>query len=122
MLPLVRNIEYIDDQTPSLVKAGYKAWGEYGLVGRRYFTKDRGVYRTHNIHIYQADNSGIERHLAFCAYLRSHKQVCIEYEALKREVYARHPADIEAYNDSKNEWIKQIEPVAVEWYRQQEHA
>ncbi|PLZ87744.1 hypothetical protein CI593_15885 [Fischerella thermalis CCMEE 5194] len=22
-------------------------------------------------------------------------------------------------NDSKNEWIKQIEPIALEWYRQQ---
>jgi GrpB-like predicted nucleotidyltransferase (UPF0157 family) len=119
LLPLVRNIEFIDHQTPSLVAIGYKAWGEYGLAGRRYFTKDRGIYRTHNIHVYQFDNPDVERHLAFCAYLRNHKQVCSQYEALKREVYARHPADIEAYNDGKKEWISQIEPVALEWYRQQ---
>ncbi len=118
LLPLVRNINYIDNQTPMLEKLGYKAWGEYGLAGRRYFTKDCGVYRTHNIHVYQADSPDVERHLAFCAYLRNHESVRTEYEALKREVYARHPADIAAYNDGKNEWIKQIEPVAVEWYRQ----
>jgi GrpB-like predicted nucleotidyltransferase (UPF0157 family) len=42
-----------------------------------------------------------------------------QYEALKREVYARHPADFDAYNDGKNQWIKKIEPIALEWYRQQ---
>lgn len=57
LLPLVRNINYIDEQTPMLKELGYKAWGEYGLAGRRYFTKDCGAYRTHNIHIYQADCS-----------------------------------------------------------------
>jgi GrpB-like predicted nucleotidyltransferase (UPF0157 family) len=119
LLPLVRNIAHIDDRTSMLQEAGYQAWGEYGLAGRRYFTKDRGVFRTHNVHIYQADHPEVERHLAFCAYLRSHEQARTEYEALKREVYARHPADNAAYNDGKNVWIKQLEPLAIEWYRQQ---
>lgn len=119
LLPLVHSIGLIEDQTPRLQAAGYQAWGEYGLPGRRYFTKDRGVYRTHNIHIYQPDNPDVERCLAFCAYLRSHAQARREYEALKRAVYALHPADIEAYNDGKNAWIKQVEPLALEWYRQQ---
>ena len=121
LLPLVRTIETLDDLTPMLEHAGYQAWGEYGLVGRRYFTKDRGAYRTHNIHIYQVDNPDIDRHLAFCAYLRNHAQLCDEYAALKREVYARHPSDIAAYNDGKNAWIKAVEAVALEWYRQQAH-
>ena len=63
LLPLVRAITFIDQRTPSLEEAGYKAWGEYGLPGRRYFTRDWGVYRTHNIHIYHVDNPGVERHL-----------------------------------------------------------
>ena len=119
LLPLVRTIETLDDLTPMLEDAGYQAWGEYGLAGRRYFTKDRDAYRTHNIHIYQLGNPDVERHLAFCAYLRSHAQVRDEYAALKRDVYAQHPADIFAYNDGKNAWIKAIEIVALEWYRQQ---
>jgi GrpB-like predicted nucleotidyltransferase (UPF0157 family) len=119
LLPLVRSIQALDDLTPMLEQAGYQAWGEYGLAGRRYFTKDRAAYRTHNIHIYQLDNPDIERHLAFCAYLRSHAQVREEYAALKRAVYAQHPADISAYNDGKNEWIKALESVALKWYRQQ---
>ena len=120
LLPLVRAITRIDELTPALEAAGYKAWGEYGLPGRRYFTKDRDGYRTHNNHIYQADDAEVERHLALCAYLRSHEETCREYEALKRQVFALHSADITAYNNGKNDWIKALEPVAIKWYRQQQ--
>jgi len=121
LLPLVRSIEYIEERTPLLQQAGYLAWGENGLPGRRFFTKDRGSFRTHNLHFYQADHSDVERHLAFCDYLRHHAHARLEYEALKREVYARHPADIAVYSEGKNAWIKRIELVAIAWYRQQLH-
>jgi GrpB-like predicted nucleotidyltransferase (UPF0157 family) len=117
LLPLVRNIAVIDDRTPLLREAGYRDWGECGLPGRRYFTRDRGEMRTHNVHVYQSDDPAVERHLAFCAYLRHHEAVRREYEALKRAAYARYPADIQAYNDGKDAWIKRIEPLAVDWYR-----
>jgi GrpB-like predicted nucleotidyltransferase (UPF0157 family) len=119
LLPLVRAIVAVDDLTPRLRDAGYRDWGEYGLPGRRYFTRDRGEFRTHNIHVYQFDDPGAERHLAFCAYLRHHEPTRREYEALKRAVYERHPADVEAYNDGKNAWIKRVERAAIEWYRRQ---
>jgi GrpB-like predicted nucleotidyltransferase (UPF0157 family) len=119
LLPLVRSHEGLDQRTPVLLQAGYLAWGEYGLPGRRYFTKDRGGDRTHNLHFYPAGHGDVERHLAFCAYLREHAASRLEYEALKHEVYARHPADIAAYSDGKNAWIKRVEAAAIEWYRQQ---
>jgi GrpB-like predicted nucleotidyltransferase (UPF0157 family) len=122
LLPLARDITHIDDRTAMLQEAGYQAWGEYGLPGRRYFTKDRGAHRTHNVHIYQADDPDVDRHLAFCAYLRGHERARNEYEALKREVYAHHPGDIAAYNAGKNAWIKRVEQLALEWYRQRDGA
>src|SRR4051812_24554265 len=117
LLPVVVNIDRVDAHTPALAAAGYKAWGEYGLPGRRYFTKDNCEYRTHNIHIFQEGNDDIERHLALCAYLRSHVEVREDYARLKREVYARHPADIQSYMGGKDAWIKRVEQVAVNWYR-----
>ena len=119
LLPLVRDIIRLDDRTTLLEEAGYHAWGEYGLPGRRYFTRDRGAYRSHNVHIYQFADADVERHLAFCAYLRSHEQARIEYEGLKREMYARFPSDIAAYSAGKDEWIKRVERLALEWFRQQ---
>lgn len=122
LMPTVRDITRIDALTPTLEAAGYKAWGKYGLPGRRYFTKDRGEFRTHNIHIYEAANPEVERHVALCAYLRAHADVCQEYAALKRQTYAQHPADIMAYNNGKDAWIKALQPIAIAWYRQQPDA
>jgi GrpB-like predicted nucleotidyltransferase (UPF0157 family) len=119
VMPLVRCLASVDDHTPRLEEAGYAAWGENGLPGRRYFTKDRGAYRTHNLHVYQLGNPEAERHLAFCAYLRAHDQASREYEALKRAAYERHPADVAAYNGDKDAWIKQTESLALAWYREQ---
>jgi GrpB-like predicted nucleotidyltransferase (UPF0157 family) len=99
------------------VAAGYKAWGEYGIAGRRFFTKDRGEFRTHNVHAFAEGHPSVERHLAFCAYLRCHESVRNEYAALKRLAYVRHPADIAAYCDGKDAWIKRFESIALAWYR-----
>ncbi len=120
-MPLSHDNARIDELTPVLVQAGYKAWGEYGLPGRRFFTKDRDQFRTHNIHIYEPENPEVERHLAFCEYLRHHPEACEEYVAVKRAASVAHPAEIAAYCDVQDGWIKQAEQLALQWYRQQEH-
>jgi len=116
LLPIVRDIEKIDSYTDAMTAAGYKAWGEYGLPGRRYFTKDAGGWRTHNIHMYQVGNAEVTRHLAFCAYMRAHPEEQREYVDVKRAAYALHPADVNAYNDAKDAYIKRIEKIALAWY------
>jgi len=120
LLPLVHDIARIDGYTERMTAAGYKARGEYGLPGRRYFTKDAGEFRTHNIHIYACDHPEVTRHLAFRDYLRAHPTAQQEYVAIKRAAYAQHPADIQAYNDYKNDWIKRMEGVAMAWYQMQQ--
>ncbi len=117
LLPLASTIEHIDRASPVMVDAGYRAWGEYHLPGRRYFTRDRDGWRTHNVHIYAVDNPDVPRHIALPAYLRAHDDKAAEYATLKREAYRLHPADIDAYNDAKDAWIKALEPVALAWWR-----
>ncbi len=119
LLPLVHDIARINSYNDRMTNAGYKVWGEYGLSGRRYFTKDSGEYRTHNIHMYGVNDPGVPRHLAFCAYLRAHHDAQREYSAVKRAAYVLHPADIEVYNNSKDAWIKRTEKLALAWYHAQ---
>ena len=38
-MPVVRDIEAVDSFNPVLESLGYKAWGENGIAGRRYFTR-----------------------------------------------------------------------------------
>ena len=117
VMPLVKDISCIDAYNEAMAQAGFNAWGEYGLPGRRYFTKDSAELRTHNVHTYQHDHPEALRHIAFCAYLREHDGAMREYGELKRSAFEKHPNDIEAYNDAKNDWIKRVEKVAIEWHK-----
>jgi GrpB-like predicted nucleotidyltransferase (UPF0157 family) len=119
LLPVVREISVVEERDEMLVADGYWSWGEYGIAGRRFYTRDFDGIRTHNVHFFAAGSPDIERHLAFAAYLRAHAEKCSEYEALKRAVYAEHPDDIAAYCAGKDAWIKQLEPVALAWFQQQ---
>jgi len=122
MLPVARSIYMIEDATRRMERAGYKAWGAYGLPGRCYFTRDKDGWRKCNIHIYAVDDPDVDRHLAFPSYLRAHPEVADEYEALKREAYQRFPADIEGYMEVKDAWIKVQEQVALAWWRERDMA
>ena len=42
ILPVVRSIENVNGYNPQFVEVGYEPRGEYGLPGRRYFSKDEG--------------------------------------------------------------------------------
>jgi GrpB-like predicted nucleotidyltransferase (UPF0157 family) len=120
LLPEVLTVEYLDAAGGAILQqAAYRSWGEYGLSGRRLFTKDRDNVRTHNLHFYRHLDPDIERHLAFCGYLRAHEKVRDDYAALKRALYAQHPADITAYSAGKDAWIKPYERLAIEWYRRE---
>jgi len=116
-LPLVRDIQRILKLIPTMEAAGYHSWGVYGILGRQLFTKEQDNVRTHNIHIFQVGAAEVDRHLVFRDYLRRHRQVRDEYEALKREVYRQHPTDIHAYAEGKDTWIKKHEQLALAWWR-----
>lgn len=117
LLPLVHDIDRLEAYNPIMVAAGYQVWGENELPGRRYFTKDAAGVRTHNVHIYAAGHPEVTRHLAFRDYLRTHPAACVDYVAIKRAAYAQHPADIIAYNNAKDGWIKATERLALAWYK-----
>lgn len=113
----VRKIENLDDLEEPMAASGYEAWGEYGIPGRRFFTKDRGPERLCNVHAFEAGTPEVERHLAFRDYLRKHPETARAYGKLKMELAEKHPADIEAYMDGKDAFVKETEKKALTWSR-----
>ena len=117
ILLVVRDISLIDSFNADLQTFGYEAKGENGIPGRRFFQKG-GDRRTHHLHIYQAGNPEIERHLAFKDYLRTHSAVSKEYGELKEQLSQQFPFDIESYIQGKEKLASKIQGAATDWYRE----
>ena len=116
IMPVVKDLSGVDAVSGEFVKLGYEYLGEFGIKGRRYLRKG-GQERTHQIHIFQMeDDTNILRHLAFRDYLRSHRDVAMDYAELKKDLAARFPYDIDGYCDGKDAFVKKIENLALAEY------
>jgi GrpB-like predicted nucleotidyltransferase (UPF0157 family) len=102
-----------------LVELGWTCMGEFGIPGRIFFRKTTDnplpgqspggtMGRTHQIHMYEITHEQFAGHLVFRDYLRAHPEAAREYEALKRDLAARHPDDVEAYAEAKSEFVRQV--------------
>ena len=56
------------------------------------------------------------RFVCFRDYLRSHRDVAMEYAELKKDLAARFPYDIDGYCDGKDAFVKRIENLALAEY------
>lgn len=120
MMPVVHSLAAADAQSAAFEALGYECMGEFGIAGRRYYRKG-GDERTHQIHIFaEGDVRNIGRHLAVRGYLRTHPAEAEAYGALKRELAARFPEDIEGYCDGKDAFVRGLERRALAW--EAEHA
>jgi GrpB-like predicted nucleotidyltransferase (UPF0157 family) len=118
IMPLVHDIAAVDSYNPMMEALGYQAWGEYGISGRRYFSRARNR-RTHQVHVFQIGGENVERHLAFRDYLRSHPDKAAIYSEHKRQVARQNPYDIFGYMEGKDTLVKQLEAEAVAWRKEQ---
>ena len=113
MMAVVRSLEKVDDARGKFSELGYEYLGEFGIAGRRYFRKG-GDERTHQIHIFQADDrNNIVRHLAFRDYMRTHEKERAEYAKIKTALAQRFPYDIDGYCDGKDAFVREMEKRAL---------
>lgn len=83
----VPSLAGIDACTADLADLGYDARGEYGIAGRRYFSrKPSGPSIGCHLHAYLAGSDQIRRHLAFRDYLLAKPEIASQYAALKRHL------------------------------------
>lgn len=82
-----------------------------------FFAKPAERPRTHHLHVCEAGSRHERRHLAVRDFLRADAGEAARYEALKRQVVARHPQDRLAYIDGKDEYITALEERALTWAR-----
>ncbi len=122
MLVEVCRIEEVDRFDTAMAERGYEAWGEYGIPGRRFFVKNRGPVRTHNIHVFEAGTPEVERHLAFKDYLIQHPETARAYGTLKKDLAERFPTDMESYMGGKDAFVKKTEREALLWNRIRDEA
>ena len=118
MLITVRDVARVDDYDATLAAIGYRARGENGIPGRRYFVKGSEELHTHHAHAFAAGSPEVARHLAFRDYLRAHPAEAAAYARFKEALAARFPADPAAYTEAKGPYIREVVARALAWRRE----
>ena len=116
IMVVVKSLERVDIAAEKFADIGYEYLGEFGIAGRRYLRKG-GDERTHQIHIFQADDwNNIGRHLAFRDYMRTHEKERVEYAKIKKALAQKFPYDIDGYCKGKENFVREMEELALSQY------
>ena len=105
----------VDAAAPRVEALGYEARGEYGMPGRRYFSRPAGNGPAAHVHAFRSGDPRVERHLRFRDYLRAHPAEAARYAALKRELAAAHARDRDGYQAGKADFIGRALDRARAW-------
>ena len=107
------DLAWVDQLEPEFVSAGFVPKGEYGIAGRRYFSRPEGRELKTHVHVFQKGDPAVARHLLFRDLLRGEPGVADDYCALKLELAHEHGGDAEAYQNGKAAFISSVELLAV---------
>ncbi|WP_428611112.1 GrpB family protein [Shewanella sp.] len=105
----------LDAKNSQLQRLGYRARGEHGIAGRRYFQKG-GEQRSHHLHAFQSGSAQLTAHRAFRDYLIAHPQMAGEYGRLKQRIAKKGQHDSEAYMALKADFMVETLALALGWY------
>lgn len=117
LIGLVEDVDAFDTQSDALKHMGYKAYGEFGVPGRRFFTLDDSQTgaRVINLHCYIRGAESAELQMAFRDYLRAHPDMAAAYAEEKRKAMALHPDNSTLYAEKKGPFIRAALEKALAW-------
>lgn len=102
----IESFENIEKYINGLEQIGYVNMGKDILPGRYYFIN--GEPRTHQIHLFEKDNSLLKEQIVLRNILRENEKVRSDYEKLKLQLADVHKNDKHLYTDKKTEFIRSI--------------
>jgi GrpB-like predicted nucleotidyltransferase (UPF0157 family) len=117
LMPLVADLDTLDNQRNAIQDIGYTWHGEFGIPGRRYCKLENAQgFRVAQLHIFETSSPHVNRHLAFRDYLRAYPEIARAYEIEKYRARDLHPQSTHAYSDEKSAWIRNTEAAALAWF------
>jgi GrpB-like predicted nucleotidyltransferase (UPF0157 family) len=111
----ISDLKNIDERASRFEDLGYEARGEYGITGRRYFSKavkDEMVKGFH-VHIFKQGSYQARRHIAFRDCMRLRPDLAEAYSNLKRSIADRDGQLPPDYADRKKIFVDLIADIAV---------
>jgi GrpB-like predicted nucleotidyltransferase (UPF0157 family) len=69
-----------------------------------------------HVHIFENNSLDYKRHIAFRDYLKKHSVEKEKYQQLKLDLSSKFWKDGSEYNSAKNDFIKNLEQKAIQWY------
>ncbi|MBI2522382.1 MAG: GrpB family protein [Bdellovibrio sp.] len=108
IMPTVFKLSQVDQVKDQFIRAGYEWKGEYGIEGRRYLKLNGEINDRCHVHIFEADNPQVEKHLAFRDYLRSSPPLIQQYSQLKKTLFTQVNGQRKLYQEGKSAFIAQI--------------
>lgn len=105
----------IDACAAAMTQTGYQARGEYGVPGRRYFSKpgeSAGALGFH-VHAFLQGSPQAVRHLCFRDYLLMRPDMAEEYSALKLSMSDQFGVLEPDYQERKAGFVEHIESLAL---------
>lgn len=83
----MRSLDAVDARVSAMEEIGYESRGEYGIPGRRYFTKsaEEPVTGVH-VHVFASGSEEIARHIRFRDFLLARPEIAQQYSALKQSL------------------------------------
>jgi GrpB-like predicted nucleotidyltransferase (UPF0157 family) len=102
----VEAVSLIDERNSLFLSRSYEPRGEYGINGRRYFSKrSLGEMPGYHIHAYKAEHFQVQRHLAFRDFLRLKPDIAAQYANIKHKLFDRDGILAPNYQEAKKAWV-----------------
>lgn len=87
---------------------GFFHRGDGGLPGREMFTETLKLDFRHNFYVCAPGCVPVENHIRLRSYLRLHRDAATRYGALKKQLAAQFPGDVESYCAGKSDLISEF--------------